>query len=148
RGKKMKERNHAWLRSFAIGALCVAALMPEEGARAASPPAARTTVDQMYSLPSITGTSPEGYAWSRDGRQLAFLWNDAGLRFGDVWVHTPASGASRQLTHFVDARPKDSEHHGISEVVWLDDGASLAYVLDGKLYRLDGAGSSSELEPG
>jgi len=44
------------------------------------------SLDRLYSLPRIIGTTPVSPAWSPDGRKLAFLWNDAGYDFRDVYV--------------------------------------------------------------
>ncbi len=45
-----------------------------------------TVESAVTSLPSLIGTSPSGLAWSPDGSQLAFLWNDEGMPFRDVWI--------------------------------------------------------------
>ncbi len=48
--------------------------------------APRLTIDRLYSLPNLIGTAPGGFAWSADGRYVAFLWNDEGGNFRDVWM--------------------------------------------------------------
>ncbi len=48
--------------------------------------APRLTIDRLYSLPNLIGTAPRGFAWSADGRHLAFLWNEEGHNFHDVWM--------------------------------------------------------------
>src|SRR5207245_453938 len=46
----------------------------------------RFTIDDLYSLPRIIGTAPKDPSWSRDAKHLAFLWNDEGTNFYDVWA--------------------------------------------------------------
>ena len=46
----------------------------------------RLTIERLYSLPRLIGTAPKGFAWSRDSQRLAFLWNDEGTNFYDVWT--------------------------------------------------------------
>ena len=102
-----------------------------------------TSIDQLYSTPAIIGTSPEGAAWSPDGRMLAFLWNDEGRPFRDVWTWSQEDGRKRVTDHAgTAAGPTDA---GITEVVWLSDNRSLAYVLHGTAYVVDGNGASSRL---
>jgi dipeptidyl-peptidase-4 len=50
----------------------------------AQPP--RLTIERLYSQPNLIGTAPSGFTWSADGRRLAFLWNDEGRNYQDVWV--------------------------------------------------------------
>jgi hypothetical protein len=66
----------------------------------ANPGAAeRLTVESaVTSLPSLIGTAPGGLAWSSDGKELAFLWNDKALPFRDVWVVSVEGGAPRRVT--------------------------------------------------
>src|SRR4029079_12860628 len=56
------------------------------GARVDSQRPQRFTLEELYSLPRIIGTAPKGFAWSSDGRRLAFLWNDEGTNFYDAWT--------------------------------------------------------------
>jgi Dipeptidyl aminopeptidases/acylaminoacyl-peptidases len=107
--------------------------------------AAPTSIDQLYSLPSIIGTTPEGAVWSPDGKTLAFLWNDAGYPFRDVWLYSVDKDRPTRLTRHGAEQAPDSEHKGISEVVWLGDGARLAYVLDGAAYVLGTDGTTRPL---
>ncbi|WP_160735409.1 S9 family peptidase [Altericroceibacterium endophyticum] len=95
------------------------------------------SIDALYSNPSITGTTPEGYAWNQDGTALAFLWNDAGEPFRDIWLYDVKSGTKTRLTALSDQAASGSA--GVSEVAFLADG-SLALVLDGALYRRSSGG--------
>ena len=104
-------------------------------------------IEQLYSVPSIIGTSPEGYAWSRDGTKLAFLWNDTGHRFRDVWVYDVRDGSRRRMTTLAQGRAPHAQDAGISEVAWLTDGRRLAFVLDGRLHLLDASGTVLPVDP-
>jgi dipeptidyl-peptidase-4 len=103
-----------------------------------------TSIDRLYSQPSIIGTSPEGAVWSPDGSTLAFLCNSEGRSFRDVWVYSTEDAAERRLTTHAEEQSADSEHDGISEVVWLG-GDRLAYILDGAPYLLTDNGDSERL---
>lgn len=102
------------------------------------------SIDRLYSQPSIIGTSPEGAAWSPDGSKLAFLWNDEGTSFRDVWTWSAVDGARVRVTRHGSGQ-RDSQHAGVGEVVWLADNRRLAYVLDGEAYVVDGVGEGTPL---
>ncbi len=59
-----------------LAASC-AALLATVLPAGASPPE-KLSIERLYSLPNLIGTAPSGFAWSGDGRHLAFLWNDEG----------------------------------------------------------------------
>lgn len=88
--------------------------------------------DSLYSEPSIIGTLPIGASWSADGNCLAFLWNEEGHTFRDIWTWDRETGARKRVTRLGEGRTS-GEPQGISEVAWLD-GGRLAFVLQGQLY--------------
>lgn len=96
------------------------------------PSADPLTFDTLYSEPSIIGTLPTAASWSADGKSLAFLWNNAGHTFRDIWIWDSASGTRRRLTH-LGTGCTSGEPSGISELAWLSEGR-LAFVLGGQLY--------------
>ena len=96
------------------------------------------TFEMLYSEPSIIGTLPIGQCWSADGTRLAFLWNDGGHTFRDVWIWDGASQSRRRLTHLGEGRTS-GEPQGISELAWIGEGR-LAFVLGGQLYAVDAVG--------
>ena len=63
---------------------------------ASAQPGSRLTVERVASLPSLIGTAPSGLAWSPDSSQLAFLWNDEGWPYRDVWVVDRSGGGRRR----------------------------------------------------
>ncbi len=139
---------------FAAAALALlAALFP--CVAGAQPP--RLTVERVASLPSLTGTPPSAPVFSPDGAQMAFLWNDSGMPFRDVWVADVVGGAPRRVTTMDRApvewgavsasfdglrrRAAQRLRTGVSEVTWMPDGRSLVFVYEGRLHRIEADGS-------
>ena len=101
------------------------------------------SLDGLYSEPSIIGTPPDGATWSADSQWLAFLWNDGGRPFRDIWVHHVATGIRQRLTRLGDdGRPGP----GISRAAWAGDGR-IVFVLDGRLHVVGPDGAVGEVEP-
>ncbi len=109
------------------------------------------TIERLYSLPSIIGTAPESPTWSPDSRQLAFLWNDEGMPFRDIWLTDSRGGKPVRVTRMPQLEyPSDpgtdtakleqaarfETDHGISELVWAPDGRHLVFALHGTLYQV------------
>lgn len=104
-------------------------------------------LDMLYASPSIIGTTPKGATWSSNSELVAFLWNDKGQTFRDIWVYSPETGQKHRFTNLEREISSDKLHSGISEVVWLDSPRDqLAYVLKGQLYVYAHGGSSSLIE--
>lgn len=115
----------------------------------AEPP--RLTLDRLYSLPNLIGTAPTGFAWSGDGRHLAFLWNDEGYNFRDVWVIDvdDPEGEPRRVTRMAQGAPETDgsdpvaaanaaerreRHPGVSSIAWHPDGQSILVGFAGDLW--------------
>jgi dipeptidyl-peptidase-4 len=141
-----------------------AAQNPVPAAQSAAPAAPRQlSIDRLYSLPWVIGSQPLSPVWSPDSRHLAFLWNDAGTNFYDVWITDVASGRPVRVTSMpqavVPAHPgKDvaqlaaieaaEKDHGVSAVLWLADGKSLVFNFHGQLYRVVPGHSPQPLSDG
>jgi dipeptidyl-peptidase-4 len=110
------------------------------------PSAAPLTFETLYSEPSIIGTLPVAACWSADGSSLAFLWNDEGHTFRDIWIWEKHSKVRRRLTYLGTGRTS-GEPTGISELAWLSEGR-LAFVLQGQLYLAAADGAVSPLAIG
>lgn len=137
-------------------ACAVLALTP---AMAGADDARMPKIERLVSLPTLSGTPPSRPLWSPDGRQLAFLWNDSGFPFRNLYITDAGGGEPRPLTHFApDAsrQPTFGEHFGedtslaglqqassqrhaggIGDMVWSRESDGLFFNHAGKLYRLN-----------
>ena len=136
--------------ALALASAVAAGALDGVGAQRAAAP---LTIERIAALPSLTGTPPASPVWSPDSEAVAFLWNDQGMPFRDVWVAGSDGGAPVRLTKFGDhtpdpgppddtsltalmARASARTRGGASDVVWLHDGRSLAVSYQGDLYRV------------
>ncbi len=112
------------------------------------------SVDRLVSLPKLDGTAPSRPAWSPDSQSIAFLWNDHGMPYRDLWL-VERGQSPRRLTdgapdpadvlgtgddlslETLRERARQRQHGGISDLVWHPDGSGLFYVLDGALHFVD-----------
>jgi dipeptidyl-peptidase-4 len=114
------------------------------------------TLERLYSLPRLIGTAPRGFAWSADSQRLAFLWNDEGTNFYDVWTITVNAPQPVRVTRMPrpSAGPRDSRDPavirgnvdaeraaGVQSVVWHPDGKRLLFTFRGNLYLTSTGGS-------
>jgi dipeptidyl-peptidase 4 len=133
------------LTALAAGlALTVASSLPAQ-----RPP--EISIDAFYSSPSLIGTAPRGAAWSSDSRRVAFLWNDAGLNFLDVWMtdvetarpvrltRLPAPTVSNDLgtdTLAQRAAIAAELNSGVGGVFWHPDGERVLFSFRGELWSV------------
>jgi dipeptidyl-peptidase 4 len=107
------------------------------------------TVERIVSLPKLDGTAPTQPRWSPDSNHVAFLWNDHGMPFRDLWIAGSNAGEPMRLTHHAPdpaeilgtgddldlaalrERAQQREHRGITDLTWHPDGQYVFYVLDG-----------------
>ncbi|HVS62691.1 MAG TPA: prolyl oligopeptidase family serine peptidase [Thermoanaerobaculia bacterium] len=142
--------------------VAVAGLVFAAGSIGVAQQPSRLTLERLYSLPSLIGTAPGGFAWSPDSRRLAFLWNDEGMPFRDVWVLDldEAPLAPRRATRFVEsagaaepmpADPLEAAAHqerierdrGVAAVTWHPDGVRLLATYRGDLWLVGLDGESA-----
>ena len=112
------------------------------------PAATRFTLDDLVSVPRIIGTAAKEFAWSADGRRLAFLWNDEATNFYDVWtIAVDDSKPSRRTRMPRREAPPAGGHHpaaveaavlaerdaGVQSVVWHPDGRRVLLTFRGDL---------------
>lgn len=133
----------ASLLALTLGA-CASALGDD-----ASPADDTFSIETLYAIPSIIGTEPGGVAWSRDADHMAFLWDDQGGTFRDIWLYDHTTNKKHRLTRH--ARDSDAalEHKGIGEVRWFGpQSKQLAYTLDGALFFSDTKGKVRKITTG
>ena len=129
---------------FRFGALALAFA----GVGLAASARARLDINRLYSLPWVIGTAPQDFAWSADSRSLAFLWNNEGSPFRDVWIvgsdalkpvrvtemPRPLLPASPANSLPALQRAADAEiDPGVSHVLWSPDKLRLLFVFKGRL---------------
>lgn len=136
----------AVLPGFAIfAAITVAA------AASADTPHRALTIDRLYTLPWLTGTKPMSPAWSPDSRRLAFLWNDDGTNFRDVWLSDANGSRPTRLTQLprlpmpdhpgsdvvaLERVARAETDAGVTSLVWSADGGSVLFTFHGELYAV------------
>ena len=106
----------------------------------------RFNIDRLYSLPWIIGTQPKGFTWSADSQRLAFLWNDEGTNFYDVWMTDVRSAKPVR----VSAMPRGSSETdaGVSAVIWYPDNRSLLLTFRNQLYHVQAGQTPQRLYDG
>ena len=116
------------------------------------------TVERIAAFPNLAGTLPTNPVWSPDSTRIAFLWNDKGYPFRDVWV-AEREGKPHRLTDMMTAFPepepvgldKDAtlalratarHRGGVDDVAWMPDGKTLVFAYQGRLLQIgvDGQG--------
>ncbi len=131
-------------------ALCLMAWMPFAIGDTPSAP----DLERLVSLPKLDGTAPSQPAWSPASDRIAFLWNDHGMPFRDLWLATGPDGELKRLTRFapdpesvlgtgddlsLDAlreRARQREQRGLSAFTWHPDGDHILFVHDGRLKQV------------
>jgi dipeptidyl-peptidase 4 len=116
-----------------------------------SQPTKKLTIERLYNLPWIIGTKPDSPQWSPDSQRLAFLWNNEGTNFYDVWMTDTTTGEPVRITSM--PRPespadpdtdvaklrqvaKAETDRGVSSVIWAPDAKHLIFSFHGQLYRV------------
>jgi dipeptidyl-peptidase 4 len=120
-------------------------------------------LERVAALPSVIGTAPSAPTWSPDSARLAFLWNEQGRPFRDVYlVKADGSGLTRltdlQTSDPVPAPPDDSSTEalaarasarargGVSELLW-DGTDAIVVVHRGRAFRVVTTAPSPVPEP-
>jgi dipeptidyl-peptidase-4 len=124
---------------------------PSDRSMPTDPAQSALTIDRLYSLPNLIGTAPTGFSWSPDGTQLAFLWNEEGYPFRDVYVvdvddpdavpvritTMPQRAVPPELTDaavVAQAEAALERDRGVESVIWRPDGAGLVASFRGDLW--------------
>jgi dipeptidyl aminopeptidase/acylaminoacyl peptidase len=133
---------------------------PGVGAQQETSAKKQLTLERLYTYPRLAGTAPVKAQWSQDSHRVAFLWNDKGMPFRDLWVYDVPAGELKQVTQLegprdawtetsADKDPKLRQHlppdRGLSDFTWADDSATLAFSFRGELYLAWADGSRPAL---
>ena len=134
--------------------LAVASLAAAGPASAYEP----VTLDSLFSYPYLYGHAPRALQWSPDSRQVAFVWNEEGRRFRDLYVVKAPDGDPVRLTD-LEAYPRIPREEddrteeeialqaaydwGIGQFDWSPDSKSLAFVFRGDLFLVDARGKEA-----
>jgi dipeptidyl-peptidase-4 len=102
------------------------------------------SIDRFYSLPHLPGTTPSAPAWRKDGRVVAFLWNDNGYDFRDIWSFDLDSGELERQTDLAGRARTRENARGLTQFAW-DGNGGLVYALRGDLYHRAAGGDSRRL---
>ncbi len=95
---------------------------------AAQPASGRLTIDTLIDI-----KHPSSPVWSPDSRQVAFVWERAGVQ--NVWVAdaSTAPASPRALTRY--------DSGTLGGLFWSHDGRHLYYSRDGDLWTVDPDGA-------
>lgn len=139
-----------------------AAALPQAAGDTAPTERGAPSVERIVTLPNLVGTAPSSPVWSPDGRRVAFLWNDHGMPFRDLWVASVDGGDPVRLTHLapdpadvlgtgdnlsleaLTARAARREDRGISEAVWAPAGDRILFSLRGAIHEVDVFGGAPD----
>lgn len=115
--------------------------------------AGELTIERMYSDPRLAGITPRSVSWSPDGKAIAFLWNDGGVRFYDIWLcdsngkklrrATDAAAIQEQVTSVMTRAEIDRletlrrSGGGIFSFLWSPDSKKMLFPLKGDFFLLD-----------
>jgi dipeptidyl-peptidase 4 len=110
-------------RRHALIGLTVACLVADPSR--AQGPTLPADLTRFYSSPSLIGTAPRRPVWSADSRRVAFLWNEDGSNFLDVYVAGIAQPAPMRWSRFPRQQVSGDS------TAWATQRAAIAAELDG-----------------
>ena len=123
-----------------------------------APTKGKFSLERLHSRPFIFGTSPKIVKWASNGTRIAFLWNDSGERFFDLWMASIPDGKLARLTDMTsipaipiedDTRTeqeiKDAEVYnpGIVDFDWSPDAKMIAFTYRDNLFLVPADGGKS-----
>jgi dipeptidyl-peptidase 4 len=147
----MKYVNRSALLCGAVGLSLFALVANASAQNASTQTTKKLTIERLYSLPWLVGTKPEGPKWSPDSQRLAFLWNDEGTNFYDVWLADRTTGKAVRVTSMprplspvdpgtdiikLEQQARAETDRGVSDVLWAPDGEHLLFNFHGQLYQV------------
>lgn len=143
----------------ALATLAAVLCLQAVGESSAAHEKKKLTIERLYSLPWLIGTQPKGFAWSPNSDRLAFLWNEDGGNFYDVWTADVKTGRPVRITKMPRPQsPADpgvdvallrqqaiaETDPGVTSVAWLGDGKRMVFALKGQIYLVQ-AGEAAQV---
>ncbi|MBD3179019.1 MAG: prolyl oligopeptidase family serine peptidase [Candidatus Latescibacteria bacterium] len=155
-GNRMSDRGEEKSRVFNIFLILpfliilIASMNPQ---RAVAGSDCGITIEKMYQRPRLTGISPRGLQWSPDGDNLAFIWNEEGEPYYDIFLYNPRRGKLRKITEAAALEQSDRSvlskaeldrlstlrrsGGGIFSFLWSPEGDKVLFPMKGDLFLLD-----------
>lgn len=142
---------------FLVVVLIVALAVVSPAAQDPTSGRKKLTLERLYSFPRLEGTAPRQPKWSDDGNRVAFLWNDEGMPFRDLWVFDVENGKRTRLTrlpHDPDEWTTPASHkdkklkkylrpaNGLRSFEWAPDSQQLTFAFRGEIYLVRADGSA------
>ena len=120
------------------------------------------TIEDMYQRPRLTGISPRGLHWSPEGDRFAFIWNNEGESYYDIFLYSVRSGKVSKITEAAALEQSDKSvlskaeidrlstlrrsGGGIFSFLWSPGGDRILFPMKGDLFLLDvGSGDVKRL---
>jgi len=111
------------------------------------------SIQRMYQYPRLAGISPRSLEWSPDGENLAFIWNEEGEQFYDIFLYSRRSGRVRKITNAAALEQATRSvltkaeldrlstlrrsGGGIFSYLWAPDSERILFPMKGDLFLLD-----------
>ncbi len=111
------------------------------------------TIEDMYRRPRLTGISPRGISWSPEGDGFAFIWNQEGEPYYDIFLYSTRSKRVRKITEAAALEQSDKSvlsraeidrlstlrrsGGGIFSFLWSPGGDKVLFPMKGDLFLLD-----------
>lgn len=107
------------------------------------------TLDALYAYPLKWGVAPSAVAWSPNSQSIAFLWNNGGGRFFDIYVAAIPDGRVTRLTDMhrlppdpvqddkrTEAEKVEAAHFdpGVTAFAWSPDARKIAFTYRGDVF--------------
>ncbi|MCK4296414.1 MAG: DPP IV N-terminal domain-containing protein, partial [Candidatus Marinimicrobia bacterium] len=90
----------------------------------------------IFGHPRVWGVPAKEIKWSPDDSKIAFLWNDSGERFREIWIAEIPSGKLRKLTDFKKYLKDKEKNCNIRNLRCIPDGKKLLFAFQGDIYTL------------
>jgi dipeptidyl aminopeptidase/acylaminoacyl peptidase len=98
----------------------------------------------IFRTPPFYGNTPSSICWSAGDSAVAFIWNQDGYRYGDIWTIDIPSGKLQQLTDY-NRRNSDNPANAVQHIAWFPNRQRLLFCHQGNIFTID-LKSSDQIE--